>query len=215
MLNDDDTNSNVLDDNAVAMFNVAPSLAVVTDDVAPGDSISNVGRRTCSSAGHSSHRSSRSSASSARLKAEAERAALLAMAASIKEKHELEAQEEQIMRKRELLELQSQIAAHTAKVTVPQSIESDVQSVIAPSNGMNSYLERSKRKSSLRPSAVEFLPQSSKHQLNPSSSENCKAVMKAQHKDLNHQVNHHQLRDNSAAMPMEAKSSWERHELLH
>lgn len=98
------------DDDGV---NAALNKVVVNDDINPGDSISNVGGKTCSSAGRSSHRSSRSFTSSACLKVEAERAALFAMAAALKEKHQLEAQGEQIRQKKELLELQSQIAAHS------------------------------------------------------------------------------------------------------
>lgn len=120
------------------------------------------------------------------------RAALLAMAAALKEKHQLEAQEEQIRQKKELLELQSQIAAHTAKVTVLKYRGSDIQSSRAHSDGMNSYLESSKRKSFLRPSAMEFVPQNSNHQFSHPPKGGSKAVVpvETRHKDSNHQINH-------------------------
>lgn len=104
--------------------------------------------------------SSRSSASSASIKAEAERAALLANQA-----------------KKELLALQSQIAAHIAKVTVLKSGRADVQSSRAHSNGINSYLERPKSKSSLKPSVVEFVPQNSNSQFHHSTPEGIKSTV--------------------------------------
>jgi len=110
--------------------NIAQHMTVITDDIGPNDSVSNVGGKRCRSDSSSSHRSLKSSTSSAYLKAEAERAALLAMAATLKEKHELEVQEEQIRQKKEMLELQSQIAAHTAKVKVLKYNGSDVQSPV-------------------------------------------------------------------------------------
>lgn len=91
--------------------NAVQHTTVITDEIGPNDSISNVNEKRCTSASCSSHRSLRSSTSSAYLKAEAERAALIARAATLKEKHELEVQEEQIRQKKEVLELQSQIAA--------------------------------------------------------------------------------------------------------
>lgn len=87
-----------------------PHMTVITDEIGPNNSVSNVGGKRCTSASCSSHRSLKSSTSSAYLKAEAERAALLAKAATLKEKHELEVKEEQIRQKKEVLELQSEFA---------------------------------------------------------------------------------------------------------
>lgn len=195
----------------------APNIAVVTNDIGPGDSISNVGGKTGSSAGRSSYRSSRSSASSACLKAEAERAALFAMAAAFTEKHELEAQEEQIRRKKELLELQSQIAAHIAKVTVLKYTGSDVQSSRAHSYGINSYLERSKRKTPLRPYAMEFVPHGSKHQIHHPPLGGCNAAMptEAKPKYSSHQYHHPPTGGSITAIPMEAQPKHSNHQFIH
>lgn len=64
--------------------------------VEPHDSISNVESNTSSK--WSSHKSSKSSTSSARIKAEADKAALMARAAALKEKHALEEQAEMLRR---------------------------------------------------------------------------------------------------------------------
>lgn len=170
----------------------APLMTVITDEIGPNDSVSNVGGKRCTSASCSSHRSLKSSTSSAYLKAEAERAALLARAATLKEKHELEVQEEQIRQKKEVLELQSQIAVHTAKVKVLKYRGSDVQSSSAHSDGMNSYLKRSKYKSSLRSSAMEFVPQSSSYHFNhpPKGGSKATVSMETCLKDSSHQSSH-------------------------
>lgn len=110
----------------------------VVDDINPNDSVSNISK-------HSSHRSRNSArsstASSAAIKAEAEKAALVALAAALKEKHALEEQEQQLKRKREQLDLEAEIAASTAKLAVLQASERRGSSQ-AHSNGMNSYLEK-------------------------------------------------------------------------
>lgn len=62
-----------------------------------------------------------------RVKAEADRAALLAHVAVLKKMHVLEEQQQQLKRKREELELEALLAASTAKLAVLQA--SDVQSV--------------------------------------------------------------------------------------
>lgn len=68
------------------------------DDVNPEDSISNISKHSS----HGSHKSGRSSTtSSAVRKAAAEKAALVARAAALTAKHELEEQELQLRRKRE------------------------------------------------------------------------------------------------------------------
>lgn len=52
----------------------------------------------------------------------AEKAVLLVRAAALKEKHDLEAQEEQLRRKREQLELDAKIATSTAELAVLQTV---------------------------------------------------------------------------------------------
>lgn len=59
--------------------------------------------------------------SSAQNRAEAEKASLLAHAATLHKRHALEAQEEQLGRKREQLELDAELAASTAKLAVLQA----------------------------------------------------------------------------------------------
>ena len=211
----DDEDDGDDDDAALnkTVLKTAPATTVVTDDIGPGDSVSNVGGKTGSSTGRYSQRSSRSSISSACLKAEAERAALIAKVAALKERHELDAQEEQIRQKKELLELQSQIAVQTAKVNVYRG--SDVQSSRAHSDGMNSYLRSSKRKSSLRLAAMEFVPQSSKHQFNhpPTGGSNVAVLMEAQPKYSNHQFNNPPTGGSNVAVLREAQPNYSNHQL--
>ena len=128
----------------------------VEDEVNPDDSISNVASN-CSS--RKSGMSKVSTTSSARIRAEAERAALIARAAVLKERHALEELEQQLRRRREQLDMETDLAASSAKLAVLQA--SDVKSCSrAPTDGMNSYLEKEKRKqqpvSILNPSAKEF-----------------------------------------------------------
>ena len=89
---------------------------VEEDLIRPQDSISNVQSRHHDSSVRSS--SSRSSAPSVRRKTEAEQAALLARAAALKDKHALEEQELILRRKREQLELETELAATSAKLAV-------------------------------------------------------------------------------------------------
>ncbi|XP_034063576.1 uncharacterized protein LOC117540820 [Gymnodraco acuticeps] len=154
------------------------------DNIGPNDSIGDKTNVSGGSSGHS--RSSRSTTCSARIKAEAEMAALLALEAALKEKHELEAQEAQIRKKRELLEVQSQIAAQTAKVTVLRNRGSD----IGVTNGTNSYV--SKHESALKPSAVPFVPQTSSCTVHhpPTGGSKTAMSMKAQLLEPNCQYNH-------------------------
>lgn len=128
---------------------------IIDDGVNPEDSISNVPSQ------HSSRKSARSSTSSttssARIQAEADKAALLARMAALKEKHSLEEQEQQIRRQKERQELETMLAESAAKLAVLQA--SDSHSKV--SNAMNSYLERESR-NRLKPSAKQFnaIPQS-------------------------------------------------------
>ena len=70
-----------------------------------------------------SSRSSRSSSSSLRLNAEAERAALVAKAARLQEKHAIEEQEQLFRKRREALELTTEIEAADAKISFLQVAE--------------------------------------------------------------------------------------------
>lgn len=123
------------------------------DDIRPEDSVSNVPSKQVS------RRSSRSgkSTNSARIKEEAERAALLAQAASLKERHALEEQEQQLKRRREQLELEAMLAASNAKLEVLAS----APDISTTSNGMSSYMSKSKRTANvteLNPMAKEYRP---------------------------------------------------------
>lgn len=128
---------------------------VIDDGINPEDSISNVASQ------HSSRKSAYSSrsstTSSARIQAEADKAALLARMAALKEKHSLEEQEQQIRRQKERQELETMLAESAAKLAVLQA--SDSHSKV--SNAMNSYLEREARNRS-KPSAnaINVIPQS-------------------------------------------------------
>ena len=130
------------------------------DDIKPSDSVSNVGSKNSVTGG----KSAVSTASSARLKAEADLAALMARQKLLKDKHELEEQEERLRRKKEQLKLDEDIAAHMAKLNVlrSQSILSGKGSLSKRSDGMNSYLEKGKSKpKALNANANSFIPQMS------------------------------------------------------
>ena len=123
------------------------------NEIGPQDSISNVQSRH-----HGSNRSSSSrfSTSSARRRAEAEQAALLARAAALKAKHALEEQELLLRRKREKLELDTEIAATSAKLAVLQ-MGSSIHS--RQSDGMASYFRKGARSklTSLNPQASIYV----------------------------------------------------------
>lgn len=101
-----------------------------------------------------------STTSPAAIKVEAEKAALIARAAALKERHALEEQEQQLRRKREPLEVESEMAASNAKLAVLQA--SDGRSSSGSTNGMNSYLKREQTKketvNALNPLAKEYEP---------------------------------------------------------
>lgn len=114
------------------------------DDINPGDSVSNVSSKRSSRKGH--FRSYVSSTSSARLKARAEKVALLEQATALKRRHELEAQEDKLRQERdklrklrEQLELDTQIAAAAARLSVLEG--SDIGGK-THSDGMNSYVSK-------------------------------------------------------------------------
>ncbi len=86
-----------------------------------------------------------STASSVKIKATAEKAAVMARMAALKERHALEEQEQKIKRKKEQLELETELAASDAELAVLQAMDGQRLSQ-APTDGMNSYFEREKRK---------------------------------------------------------------------
>lgn len=95
----------------------------INDDVVPEDSVSNASKVTTVFSNCSS--SSRiSSTLSACIQAEAEKAALVARATALKTKHAIETQQEELRKKMEQLELDSEIAASTAKIAVLRTIDS-------------------------------------------------------------------------------------------
>lgn len=131
---------------------------VNSDDIGPDDSVSNASKPKSK---HKSSSSSRaSSTSSARIKAQAEKAALMERVAALKKKHELEAQEEQLKRKKEQLELETELAATNAKINILEALGSRSSSRV--SDGMNSYLRKgtaqNETSAKLNPHANEYLP---------------------------------------------------------
>lgn len=124
-------------------------------DVDPQDSISCV-QSKASSKGYGRKsavsNSSRSSTSSIRLQAEAEKAALVARAAALKEKHALEEQAEQLRRKKEQLEINTEIATSSAKLAVLNTTCHGS----TRSDGMSSYFEKG---TALNPHAEQYIPQ--------------------------------------------------------
>ncbi len=103
--------------------------------VEPHDSMSNVISNTFS-------KYSRSTTSSLRRQVEAKQAVIMACAAVLEKKHALEEQAQQLRRKQEQLEIETQLAASAAKLTVLNaSLCSSVASKHRKhSDGMASYL---------------------------------------------------------------------------
>ncbi|KAL6480050.1 hypothetical protein MHYP_G00110830 [Metynnis hypsauchen] len=94
------------------------------DGVSPGDSVSAISSRRSKKSRESSGSSRVSSvASSARLKTELEKAALLAKAAALKQRHVLDEQELKVKAEKEQLELQAALAAADAQLKVLQKYE--------------------------------------------------------------------------------------------
>ncbi len=89
-----------------------------------------------------------SPSSSAHIKAEADMAALIVPQKLLKEKHALEEQEEQLRKRKDHLDLETEIATSVAKVNVLRACEGPrvSSSLCGKSDGMNSYLEREQRK---------------------------------------------------------------------
>lgn len=114
------------------------------DKITPMDSISNVdSATTCSTKGHSragsvrSKGSNKSSISVVRVQVEAKRAALLARAESLKQKHELETKAESLHKQMEQMDLETEIEAAEAEMVVLQAFS-------AEQDGMDSYFEKRK-----------------------------------------------------------------------
>ena len=134
------------------------------DEIKPGDSISNV-----SSKKHGSKsQTSRTSTSSARVKAEADMAALLARQRLLQEKHDLEKQEEEIRKRKERLALEVEIAASKAKVDVLRASSSVKGGTSNKSDGMQSYMERGLH-TVLKADADSFVPHGQEDHGNPVS----------------------------------------------
>lgn len=105
--------------------------------ITPQDSASNV--KSTHSKG--SKRSSRSSIASAKLKLEGRKAELLARAVMLTQKQALEREEAILKAKREQLELETEIAANTAKLGIIKEFE-QLHGAPPPSgDGMNDYFE--------------------------------------------------------------------------
>ncbi|MEQ2312869.1 hypothetical protein AMECASPLE_035854 [Ameca splendens] len=142
------------------IFNIDDDInhdGVDNDATDPNDSVSNVGKH-----GNKSVTSNKSSTtSSAQIKAAAERAALIARMAVLKERHALEEQEQLIKRRKEQLDLETELAVSTAKLAVLQASDEQCHS-LAFTDGMNSYFEKEKRKrtslTTLNAMAKEYKP---------------------------------------------------------
>lgn len=125
------------------------------DDVHPTDSISNVPSRQSA---RSSKHSSISSTSSARIKAEADLAALMARQKHMREKHALEEEEEQIRKRKERLKLDEEIAAHMAKISVLKSASlTSAGSASKLSKSKDSQLSKIQART-LNADAASFIP---------------------------------------------------------
>lgn len=135
---------------------------VGNDDINPNDSVSNVGKNSNESL--SSHRSS--TASSVKIKVAAKKAAVMARMAALKERHALEEQEQKIKRKKEQLDLETELAASDAMLAVFQAMDGQRLSQ-APTDGMNSYFEKERRRPApqmLNPLAKQYEPAACKTQ---------------------------------------------------
>lgn len=131
-------------------------------DVGPGDSVSNVSHATSKRSKCSARSSSSSSISSACIQAEAEKAALMARAAALKAKHGIEVQEEELRRKKEQLDLDAQIAASTARISVLQKFD---QQSKCSSSSSSKKIEKvvvtanySSQTTYLNPNANDYVP---------------------------------------------------------
>lgn len=122
-------------------------MSLIDTNVDPDDSVSNTSKQGSRFKPHSSSGSSKaSSTASARLKAKAEKAALLQSVAALKKMHVLEAKEEdlqrqkeKVRREKEQLEMETQLAIATAKLSVLQTSEGSVERMSKEEDTMNAY----------------------------------------------------------------------------
>lgn len=141
-----------------------PESLVDVDDIRPEDSISNISFSKLNFPKAPSLLSRTSSTSSARIKVEAEKAALLERVAALKKMHLIEEQEEQLRRQKEQLALETDLAVASAKLNVLEISGSQRGSKRGSrvSNGMNSYLENAISSqlptSKLNPRATDYIP---------------------------------------------------------
>ncbi len=139
--------------------------------ISPSDSISNVsGSKRKSSRSIASSSSKTTSVSSARLRAEAEKAALLQRTEGLKKKHALELERIEVQNAMERVELETELAAVHAKMRVLQSFDTEcIESKLissegseSPGDGMNKYLKSHQGTNGIKeslqpePSPVEY-----------------------------------------------------------
>lgn len=119
-----------------------------TDECVPVGKITKL-NQSCSSKKSSSKSSSKSSTTSAKIKSQAEHAALMAHAATMEEKHALEKEQAELKLRMVKQALQTEIAASKAKVDVLEARETTSRSsrvIVMPvqSDSMNDYLRFTK-----------------------------------------------------------------------
>ncbi len=137
----------------------------VENQIQPTDSVSNVSRKSSKTSSrittttHGSH-SSRSSIASARLKIEAEMAALQAHQKMLQRKHALQKEEEALRRRKEQMELDTKIAVSMAKMKVYSDVRSEISEITNPPQ-TNAPQIMNTRTKSLNPNVESFLPSSS------------------------------------------------------
>ncbi len=125
-------------------------MSITDTNINPDDSVSNATRKGSQCKTHSSSSSSRvSSTASARLKAKAERAALLQSVAALNKLHVLEAKEEELQRQKEKLrrekeqlQMETKLAAATAKLSVLELSEGSVEGMSEEEDPMNAYYKK-------------------------------------------------------------------------
>ena len=133
-----ETNETKQNDDAITEVGVCVT-EHLDDEITANDSVSNIE----SNHSNSSAKSGKSSTASAKLIAESDRAALVARMAKLKEKHDLEEQEQALRRKREQLELDVELAATTARLDVLHSENKSCSK--APSNAIKSCVVKETR----------------------------------------------------------------------
>lgn len=115
------------------------NLSVVSDEINPEDSVSNVSCQEENRSRARSKLSKASSTSSARIRAEADKAALMERMAALERKHALEEKEEKLRKEKELFVLETELAAANAKLNV---LEINSKCGSKGLNAMNSYFDK-------------------------------------------------------------------------